>query len=286
MNFADILFVADYDNTMTGERHLVPQENLDAILDFTSRGGAFTLASGRGKREWYSSFHEVPFNAPLILSNGATIYDTKADKILYHAFLTDEQKTLATGLFLSLPQGVGGLIEADEIVYIPEEIYETSGFKGFPGSNPKHPPLKDIPPAWDKISYISSSLTPPSDADKSGDPFNFAHIDTSGMDILQRRAEKLGLTGVRSLPMMYEIPPEGTDKGSCARRLMKMLGKKVLVCAGDAPNDLAMLKAADICFVPRESILIKDNQVPEGAVLTVRCEEGAIADAMRILESL
>ena len=35
-----------------------------------------------------------------------------------------------------------------------------------------------------------------------------------------------------------------------------------------------------------KSILIKDNQVPEGAVLTVRCEEGAIADAMRILESL
>ena len=129
-------------------------------------------------------------------------------------------------------------------------------------------------------------MTPPSDADKSGDPFNFSRVDTSGVDLLQKRAEEMGLKGVRSLPIMYEIPPEGTDKGLCARRLMKILGKKVLVCAGDAPNDLAMLQAADVCFVPRGSILIKDGQVPEGAVFTVPCEEGAIADAMRILKSL
>ncbi|MBR6322290.1 MAG: HAD hydrolase family protein, partial [Lachnospiraceae bacterium] len=94
MDFKDILLISDYDNTMTGERHLVPEENLRAIREFTAEGGAFTIASGRGMREWYESFCEVPFNAPLVLSNGAVIYDTIENKILYEAVLSEEQKRL------------------------------------------------------------------------------------------------------------------------------------------------------------------------------------------------
>ena len=283
MDFRDILFVSDYDNTMTGERHLVPQENLDAIHEFTAQGGAFTLASGRGKREWRSSFEEVPFNAPLILSNGAVIYDTVNDQVLFHALLTEEQKALAKQLFLSLPKGVSGLIEADEVVYIPDEVYETAGFQGFPGSHPLHPPIDEIPPAWDKVSFISAPLNLRPAGEKG---FELPTGANPGVDLLQKQAEALGIAGIRSLPFMYEIPPEGTDKGICARRLMHLLGKKVLVCAGDAPNDLAMLKEADHCFIPRESILTQDGTVPEGAIMTVRCEEASIADALRMLKEL
>ena len=283
MDFKDILFVSDYDSTMTGEMHLVPQENLDALHEFTSQGGAFTIASGRGKREWRSSFEEVPFNAPLILSNGAVIYDTATDRELYHGLLSEKQKELAGQLFLSLPEGCGGLIEANEIVYIPDEIYETTNFKGFPGSNAQHPPLKEIPAQWDKISFVASRIgtVPPGE-----NPFDFSKISTAGVDELEKRAEVMGLTGIRSLPIMYEIPPEGTDKGSCARRLLHLLGRKVLVCAGDAPNDLAMLKEADYCFIPHESILEQDGLLPEGAIMTVRCEEAAIADVIRHLKDL
>ena len=213
MDFRDILFVSDYDNTMTGEDHLVPQKNLDAIHEFTSAGGAFTLGSGRGKREWYDSFHEVPFNAPLILSNGATIYDAISDKILYHAFLTEEQKKQAEKLFLSLPEGCSGLIESEEKVYIPLETYEITGFKGFPGSNPSFLPIREIPGKWDKVSFIAVPQNPPSSADN---PYAFLSADTSGMDLLENQAKNLGVSGIRSLPMMYEIPPAGTDKGTSA----------------------------------------------------------------------
>ena len=106
MDFRDILLVSDYDNTLTGDRHIIPQENIDAILDFTAQGGAFTIASGRGKREWKENFSEVPFNAPLILSNGAVIYDTKTDRELFHALLTEKQKELAKK---TVPVSSGGM---------------------------------------------------------------------------------------------------------------------------------------------------------------------------------
>ena len=53
-----------------------------------------------------------------------------------------------------------------------------------------------------------------------------------------------------------------------------------------APNDLALLHASDLCFVPKGSILESEGAVPENAILTVRCEEASIADVVKILEEM
>ena len=156
MNFQDILFVSDYDNTMTGERHLVPEENLEAIREFTSRGGAFTLASGRGKREWYPSFHDVPFNAPLILSNGATIYDTKADRILYHALLTEEQKALAEKLFLSLPPESGGSSKPTKSSTFPKRSTRPPASRASRDQTRCIPPLRMSPQAGIRSALLQA----------------------------------------------------------------------------------------------------------------------------------
>ena len=158
------------------------------------------------------------------------------------------------------------------------------GFKGwFPKGDIPHPSLEEIPDCWDKVSFISPLPDLSSYLEKN---FDIGMVDSSGLDILQKRAEAIGLPGVRSLPVMYEISPEGTDKGMSARKLLGLIGKKVLVCAGDAPNDAAMLREADYCFVPRESLLAKESGVPEGAIMTVRCEKAAIADVIRQLKAM
>lgn len=289
MDFKDILIVSDYDNTLTGENHLVPQENLDAIREFTAGGGAFTIGSGRGKREWYESFHHVPFNAPLVLSNGAFIYDTEQDKLLYQGVLSDEQRKLVKELFLSLPRGAGGLIEVGEVSYIPDEIWESSSFHGFPGQPILHPPIDEIPDGWNKVSFMSPLPEigkEQRDEAPEGLEFDLSKLDTSMMDEVEKRAGEIGLQGIRSLPFMYEVPPAGVDKGTSARRLRDILGRKVLAAVGDAQNDLAMLRAADLCFVPRESLLDSDGLVPDNAIRTVRCEGAAIADVIRILREI
>ena len=283
MNFADILLVSDYDNTMTGEMHLVPEENLCAVRKFTEKGGAFTIASGRGMREWYESFHEVPFNAPLILSNGAAIFDAKAKQALYEAVLTDRQKQLTKDLFRILPAGCCGLIEVGDKSFIPAEIYEQSLFKGFPGQEILTPPMEEIPDGWSKVCFIQ---LPSKFNLQDKKTFEGNGFDTALVDQAQKLAEEAGLSGIRSLPFVYEISPEGVDKGTSARRLQQLLGRKLLAAVGDAPNDLALLHAADLCFVPKGSILESEGAVPENAILTVRCEEASIADVVKILEEM
>ena len=283
MDFKDILLISDYDNTMTGEMHLVPEENLRAIREFTAEGGAFTIGSGRGKREWYESFHEVPYNAPLVLSNGAVIYDTAADRVLFEGVLSEEQKRLTREILPILPSGTGVVIESGEDSYIPAEIYETSIFKGFPGQEIKTPPMDEIPGGWSKVGFIQL----PAESDfRDRKTFDMSGFSAPLVDEAQALCEAHGLFGIRSLPFIYEITPEGVDKGTSARRLCEILGRKVLAAAGDAPNDLAMLEAADICFVPEHSILTDTGAVPANAIPTVRCEKAAIADVIRRLREM
>ena len=58
-----------------------------------------------------------------------------------------------------------------------------------------------------------------------------------------------------------------------------MLGKKVLICIGDAENDISMLDAADYAFCPSDGIL-KDRYPNVCA-----CGDGAIGDVISLLET-
>lgn len=268
MNFSEILFVSDYDNTLTGEGHLVPQGNIDAVQAFTEAGGAFTIGSGRGKREWRESFEGVPFNAPLILGNGAVIYDSAKDEVLWSSFIGAQTQHKVIEIFDALPQDCLVLIETLDQVYIPDEIYDRLARTPIPFGEQMHPPIRKIPVPWTKVTFVSVAM------------------QTETVDLVQQVLEQNGISGIRSLPIMYEIAPENADKGRTARKLLEMMGRKTLVAIGDAPNDLAMLAAADIAFVPEGSILAADPDFKMPHILTVPCEQCSVADAIRILKEM
>ena len=54
----------------------------------------------------------------------------------------------------------------------------------------------------------------------------------------------------------------------------KKLGKKHLVCVGDAENDVVMLQGADFAFVPADAIL--KDRFPN----VCECADGAVADVI------
>ena len=74
-DFSELLLVSDFDRTLTDRNSRIPQANLDAIADFKARGGLFTLATGRSIPMFEAQAALVPSNAPLILYNGAAVYD-------------------------------------------------------------------------------------------------------------------------------------------------------------------------------------------------------------------
>ena len=78
----------------------------------------------------------------------------------------------------------------------------------------------------------------------------------------------------RAAPRIIDVHTKGVSKARSARELQQRLGKKWLVCVGDAHNDLQMLTEADFAFVPADAILADRfaNVCP--------CGEGAVADVI------
>ena len=55
---------------------------------------------------------------------------------------------------------------------------------------------------------------------------------------------------------------------------MSFEGKKILVCVGDADNDLTMLEGADYAFCPSDGIVA--DRFPN----VCPCDDGAVADVI------
>ena len=86
-------------------------------------------------------------------------------------------------------------------------------------------------------------------------------------------------------PRMLNIHAKGVSKCKAARTLQKKLGKKILVCVGDAQNDISMLDGADYAFCPADASIA--DRYPNVCC----CDDGAIADVIlneipKILQSI
>ena len=53
----------------------------------------------------------------------------------------------------------------------------------------------------------------------------------------------------RAGPRVIDVQAKGVSKAAAARRLQQQMGRKILVCMGDAENDVVMLNEADFAFV-------------------------------------
>ena len=77
--FEGYLLVADFDDTFCPEH--------GAPVHFMDEGGLFTIATGRDVRSYYSIRDKFTVNAPLVLSNGAVIFDGESGESWYESFL-------------------------------------------------------------------------------------------------------------------------------------------------------------------------------------------------------
>jgi len=271
-DFSRVLLVSDFDMTMTDLQHKIPENNKTALEYFIANGGRFTIGTGRAKPVFmppipvpgFASAAEVKMNAPCIMSNGALIYDFETCETVEITPLSPDEEAAILKMrdkFCSAIMNVESGLE----VYLPEEVYAlaendfTRKHYEFVKYYAKLAPLAEIPRPWLKAVFTA-------------DPEFVLEIEAYG--------KELGVEGVRSLPFMYEIQSHNSGKGIAARSLAKRLGCEILVCAGDAENDLSMLKEADIAFIPA-------NAGPEmrsfGFREAAHCDEGTIADVIATL---
>ena len=268
--FSDVLLTVDYDRTLTAPDSTIPERNLEAIRFFMENGGAFTVNTGRSLPMAKAFRDKVPVNAPLLLYNGGAAYDTQREELVF-------VKEIQMDLWKTVHQ----LLEL-----FPDLTVEVQALD-------KH--YDFLPnPAWDAFSANNCAYGTAQEGQDLGPFLKFSlYGEIRGVTVSQlyqgspeevRRmdeAEKLlqevygdQVAVFRSGLRIIDVQAKGVSKAASARRLQKELGRKLLVCVGDAENDIVMLDGADFAFVPSDAIL-KDRYEN-----VCSCADGAVADVI------
>ncbi len=271
MDFSDILLTADFDRTLTAPDSSIPQRNLEAIRYFMDRGGAFTVNTGRSLPMARVFMDRVPVNAPLLLYNGSAAYDPRKEEFVFcHAIQRDLWQTLeeVRALFPDLTVEVQGV----DAHYRFEENPAWDAFCDHqPCARGFAQPGMDLGPFL-KFSVYGELRDVTVAHLFEGTEAEVRRIDEAEQILTERYGDTCQV--FRAATRILDIHTTGISKARSARELQRHLGRKVLVCVGDAENDLAMLREADYAFVPADAILA--GRFPE----VCGCAEGAVADVI------
>lgn len=269
--FDEVLLTVDFDRTLTGPDSQIPQRNLDAIRFFMENGGSFTVNTGRSVNTMGSLLQTIPVNAPFLLYNGSAAYDPVSRKLSQvrqidlPVWETMEQVHAAFPM-LNLE------IQADTCHYLYrcpkryEAFYDALGWKHQPAV-----PGMDIGPFM-KFSLFGQAYEQNVGQFFSGSEEELQLIDYVEQWLREQYGEKVEV--FRAAPRIIDVHAKGCSKLASARALQKQLGRKLLVCVGDAENDLSMLRGADFAFCPADGVVAAEfpNVCP--------CGEGAVAEVI------
>ena len=269
--FSDILLTVDYDRTLTARDSSIPQRNLEAIRYFMENGGAFTVNTGRSVPMTAVFRDKVRVNAPLLLYNGSAAYDPEKKELSFcHLIDLDMVETIQTcrELFPDLVVEVQGV----DAHYIFEENPAWVAFSNHqPCANKTVKLGEDIGP------FLKFTLYGEFRDVTVADLYNATPAEKARMDEVEASLNTLfgdKCEVFRAATRIIDVHAKGVSKIRSARELQQRLGKKYLVCVGDAHNDIPMLDGADFAFAPSDGIIADRYET------VCECGKGAVADVI------
>ena len=269
--FSDILLAVDFDRTLTATDSTIPQRNIDAIQYFMDNGGAFTVNTGRSvpMTNWFRD--KVKVNVPLLLYNGSAAYDP------------------ATGTW---PQAYE--LDLDPEVFVADILSRFPSLEVEQQGTYAHHLFRKNP-GWE--AYCEHNLCPWEYADPANVPRpllklaiygEFRENTVASMYQATDEERKLFDEAVAYVEKTYgdkvdvfracariaDIHAKGCSKLASARELQRQLGRKILICVGDADNDLPMMEGADYAYCPADGVIADRFET------VCPCGEGAVADVI------
>ena len=267
--FQDVLLTVDYDRTLTGPDSVVPQRNWEAIEYFVENGGTFTMNTGRSTTTMRDLLYTLPNNAPLLLYNGSAAWDK--DHLIDLKIIDLPLWEVLDAVGEAFPE-MNLEIQAVDNHYLlnPREEFVALYDKMHWGwAEAEHG--KDYGPFIKFASYgpvrkpFMSNMYECSAEDQ-------ARFDELDAFIRERWGDKVEV--FRAAPRIIDVHAKGVSKGVAATELKAKLGKKILVCVGDADNDITMLDAADYAFCPADGVVAARYET------VCKCGDGAVADVI------
>ena len=269
MHYSDVLLTVDFDRTFSACDSTVPQRNLDAVRYFMEQGGTFTINTGRSAVNFAKHLADTPVNAPFLLYNGSAAYENgKLCQCVEIDVPMWEMIDLLHSKFPTLDVEIHGgdyhyLVEPTEKVLA---LYENLGWRWKVASR-----------EMDMGPFIKLAVFGQTDAPVFSDLYKATEEELKMFDEAIRVLEEAygdKIEVFRAAPRILNVHAKGVSKLQAARTLQKKLGKKLLVCVGDAQNDVPMLEGADYAFCPADASIA--DRYPN----VCPCDEGAIADVI------
>jgi len=267
--FDDILLTVDFDRTLTDPEGKIPQRNFEAIEYFMANGGTFTMNTGRSVATFWKYLDLIPHNAPFLMYNGSASYEDGQLTQLIPIDL-DPWDTLHTmrKLFPKLNLEVQG----PKFHYLVEPQPELVAL--YDHQQWRYVIAKDGQPVE---PFIKFALFGKPQEPVVGDLFRitpeeeamFREAETTIRKLYEGKVEVF-----RAAPRIIDVHARGVSKIAAARALQTRLGKKLLLCVGDAENDISMLDGADYAYCPADGVVADRYET------VCNCAEGAVADVI------
>ena len=269
--YSDILLTVDYDRTLTAPDSTIPERNLEAIRYFMENGGTFTVNTGRSVPMTKVFRDGVTVNAPLLLYNGSAAYDLSRKELEFcHIIDLDMWETVHTCMELFPDLTVE--VQATDAHYRFTENPAWDAFSvhqdcahGFAA------PGTDLGPFLKFTLYGEFRDVTVADM-YNGSPEERHRMDEAEQLLKDRFGDKCEV--FRAATRIIDVHAKGVSKARSARELQQRLDKKILVCAGDAHNDLPMMFDADYSYAPADATIADQFET------VCNCAEGAVADVI------
>ncbi|MGI5977778.1 MAG: HAD-IIB family hydrolase [Candidatus Limivicinus sp.] len=277
--FSNILMASDFDRTLTDFQSNIPQKNIEAIREFEAEGGLFTMATGRSVPMFRKYMDMVPTNAPLVLYNGAAIYDSVSGELLDVQEIPGGRE-LVRELHDRYPR-LWLEIQGVDYHYLFEENPMRDKFLDFFGAAHKLITVDELPLPLIKPSFSGTFIDHTAAAFYEDINGEFQYFRETAEEMRRDYGDIMEVD--LAMPRIIDLQAKNVSKGRAARKLAERLGRKILVCCGDGLNDVSMLKEADHPFVPCDC---SAQLLDMGFNVTVSCNTGTIYGALNELKKI
>lgn len=265
--FTGVLLATDYDDTLYDSACTISQENRQAIDHFLAEGGLFCISTGRS----YINFaiqmkqEKLPVNTPVILSNGASIYDFAREESLWLKFLPPAAPLHLSQVCQAFPQVGFEAYHWDEVYtfrsnVVTEHHLTRCHLTGLPRD------IQDMPVPWIKVIL--------------------QHPDTKVLEQVQdyirtRWPEEYDVTF--SNLFLLEVTARGANKGRSVLWVADHMGvsREHIYCIGNGLNDIPMLEVSALSFAPANSY---DKVRAAADIVLPSCDESCVARMIEVLE--
>lgn len=270
--YSDILLTVDFDRTLTAPDSTIPERNMEAIRYFMENGGTFTVNTGRSiPMSLRNILHIVPHNAPLLLYNGSADYDENTDTLTRFAPLDLDPMEVLPELQARFPH-LNVEVQAVDAHYLMQKDPRWEDYCDNNGCPWKYAEPDKIPGPFIKFSLYGQFYENTVASMYTATEEELRLFEEGIAYIREKYGHKVEI--FRACARIADMHAKGCSKLNAARQLQHALGKKILVCVGDAENDLTMMEGADYAFCPADGVIADRFEN------VCSCTDGAVADVI------